>query len=190
MQHPCSQKELCSGGELYCPEEGNVHAQGPVSCRVLNCFLFCQAANSGVSGLPASHLPPEDGGRPTECSVRTADPHSAAVSTLLPWEGYSQPHNHPGTNRLSFVFWCVCVIACWKTGVLDHGLAAVPTVFLEWYLLRNWQKDCPEEHILLQLRGAKHGKPIQGHAVRKQLSNLESPTWCKFLFVYCISQVI
>lgn len=29
---PCSQKELCSDGELYCPEEGNVYVQGPVSC--------------------------------------------------------------------------------------------------------------------------------------------------------------
>lgn len=98
---------LSWGGECICT--GSF-----ILCRGLNCFLFCQAANSGVSGLPASQLPPEDGGRPTECSVRTADPHSAAVSTLLPWEGYSQPHNHPGTDWLSFVFWCVCVIACWK----------------------------------------------------------------------------
>lgn len=98
---------LSWGGECICTGSCILH-------RGLNCFLFCQAANSGVSGLPASQLPPEDGGRPTECSVRTADPHSAAVSTLLPWEGYSQPHNHPGTDWLSFVFCCVCVIACWK----------------------------------------------------------------------------
>lgn len=69
--------------------------------------------------------------------------------------------------------------------MLDHRLAVVrPMVFLEWCLLRNWRKYCPEEHILLQLRGANHCKPVQGHAVRKQLSNLESLTWCKFLFLY------
>lgn len=99
-------RNWCTVGELYLSWlEGHIYRGSCILHRDFKtASLFCQAANSGVSGLPASQLPPEDGGRPTECSVRTADPHSAAVSTLLPWEGHSQPHNHAGTDWLLFNF--------------------------------------------------------------------------------------